>query len=198
MLKKKVIASSISNLTDARYFAGWMVDVIVFNIDPTNEFYTNPQEIGAFQSWVEGPQYFLDMTEEQLIHAEKYLVDLGCQGIIIDFEKRDSISNLDIPVMYTISLKTFTENIQIIKDLQETFIITELGEIDQVIKLVEGTNEGTVSPEIYLNIEGQSLDENQILNTHISGFMLHGSPEEKVGFKSFDELDEIFEILQDF
>ena len=198
MLKKKIIASSISNLTDARYFAGWMVDVIVFNIDPTNEFYTNPQEIGAFQSWVEGPEYYLEMSSEQLIHAEKYLVDLGCQGIIVDYNDRDKISNLEVPLMYTMSLESYANNAIVVNDLNETIVITELGEIDNALKVIAELNVKTTESEIYFNVEEQSLNENQILEQTITGYMLHGSPEEKVGFKSFDELDEIFEILQDF
>ncbi|MDA9774020.1 hypothetical protein N9B82_03600 [Saprospiraceae bacterium] len=193
LLKKKIIASSISNLTDARYFAGWMVDYIVFNIDPKHEFYTNPQEIGGFQSWVEGPEYFLEMNLDQLDSAEKYLVDFDCKAVLINYNKRNSISE-DIPVIFRITLDELVSAEP--EDLGEKILlISGVSNIEQGFNSI---NKLELNNELFLELTESSITEEQLLGDYVSGYMVHGSPEEKVGFKSFDELDEIFEVLQDF
>ena len=193
LLKKKIIASSISNLTDARYFAGWMVDYIVFNIDPTHEFYTNPQEIGGFQSWVEGPEYFLEMNAEQLDSAEKYLVDFDCKAVLINYSQRALISE-DLTVVFRITLEELMEAKQ--EDLANNILlISGVNNIDDGLNSI---NKLELNNELFLELTESTITEEQLLSDPVSGYMVHGSPEEKVGFKSFDELDEIFEVLQDF
>lgn len=192
MLKKKVIANSINNLTDARYFAGWMVDAFIFSIDPASENYLNPQEIGTFQSWVEGPEYYLELPDALYENAEKHLVDLNCQGICIPFNKRALIASIDVPVIYTIDYSELDVFLGL--NLSEKVILRtnkSVSELSGEIKSHEHIN-------LYYDVVDQQISENELLESPLEGFVVHGSPEEKVGFKSYDELDEIFEVLQDF
>ncbi len=192
MLKKKVIASSINNLTDARYFAGWMVDAFIFSIDPHSPNYLNPQEIGTFQSWVEGPEYYLELSDELYGQAEKYLVDLNCQGLCIPFSKRSLIASLDIPVIYTLEENELEDYLAL--DSTEKAIIHSEKSISEISAIVGSTSR----IELYYDIINQQISTEELLESNLTGFNVHGSPEEKVGFKSYDELDEIFEVLQDF
>jgi len=192
-LKKKIIASSISNLTDARYFAGWMVDFIVFNIDPKHEFYTNPQEIGAFQSWVEGPQYVLEMGTDQYAFCEKYLVDFNCQFILIPFSNRALVSTFDVPLIFSLSMQEYDTYYDLLQDINASYVL-QVNNVKDALQLLSKKP----LQEIYLDLSDAAISEEELLDKHLTGYMVHGSPEEKVGFKSFDELDEIFEVLQDF
>lgn len=201
MLKKKVIASSINNLTDARYFAGWMVDYIIFHTDPSHPFYTNPQEIGTFQSWVEGPQYFFELADEQFEQLEKMLVDLGGHGVSLPYEKRSLVASYDVQAMTHMSLPTLQQSLEsgALESLDSLVVIEKVKDIYQVIEVLKGLKRNyDYSGEIYVELPPNSISEDWVLSPEIDGFLMHGSPEEKVGFKSFDELDEIFEILQDF
>lgn len=192
MLKKKVIAHSITNLTDARYFAGWMVDYFIFTVDPSSTNYISPQEIGTFQSWVEGPEYYLEFSNEIETNPEKYLVDLNCKGIYISYSERDKLSNYDFPIIYSINDGHLDEFLE--------FNSNELAVLhtNKTLAKLDLTEEQKASNTLFYNIEKQEIETKQLLNNCFDGYMVHGSPEEKVGFKSYDKLDDIFEILQDF
>lgn len=195
MMKKKMIASSISNLTDARYFAGWMVDYMVFNIDPKHKFHTSIQEIGTFQSWVEGPQYYLEMSHGQYEETEKFLVDHNCQGVMLPFADRAMVSALDILVIFKVTEEEFVLNSSILKSLQSPIIIKAENSISSIIEMIKETS---FEQEVYIELGDQKITESQLKDSAVTGFMVHGSEEEKVGFKSYDELDEIFESLEEF
>jgi len=49
MLKIKVKASQITNLTDARYFAAWEVEWLGFNFDEGSAHYIPPVEMKAIK-----------------------------------------------------------------------------------------------------------------------------------------------------
>jgi len=193
MLKKKVIASSINNLTDARYFAGWMVDAFVFSIDSSSPNFLSPQEIGTFQSWVEGPEYYLEVPNDLYSDVEKQLVDLNCQGICIPFAERALVANLDLPVLYKLQEEEISEFLSL--GLTDKAIVSTSMSVSEISKQLQ---ESQCSCEVFYDIQGQEISEEELIESAMTGFMVHGSPEEKVGFKSYDELDEIFEVLQDF
>ena len=135
MLKKQVIAHSIGNLTDARYFAGWMVDFFIFSIDPSSDFYLNPQEIGTFQSWVEGPEFYLEYTDELAENPEKYLVDLNCNGIYIPYDDRGLITSYDVPVIYKLKENDLEEYLKFnSEDLAVLITEKRILEVEDLIK----------------------------------------------------------------
>lgn len=192
MLKKQVIAHSIGNLTDARYFAGWMVDFFIFSIDPSSKFYLNPQEIGTFQSWVEGPQFYIEHTEELEENPEKYLVDLNCHGIYLPYSKRDRLSSFDVPVIFQVTEDEIEEYLKFNKgDLAVLVTDKTMSEYKVILKEKDAL-------DLFYEVKNQEVSEQELLHSPFKGIMVHGSDEEKVGFKSYDELDEIFETLQDF
>ena len=54
MLKTKVKASSVTNLTDARYFAAFEVEWLGFNLESGSENSVSPQFVNAVKDWVDG------------------------------------------------------------------------------------------------------------------------------------------------
>ena len=54
ILKCKVIASHVSNLTDARYFAARGVDYLLYDLDEISV-----EKIAEIQEWVSGPEALL-------------------------------------------------------------------------------------------------------------------------------------------
>ena len=55
MLKIKVKASQITNLTDARYFAAKEVEWLSFDFTEGSSTYIDPMKARAMFDWVEGP-----------------------------------------------------------------------------------------------------------------------------------------------
>ncbi len=192
MLKKKVIAHSIGNLTDARYFAGWMVDAFIFSIDPQSAYYLSPQEIGVMQSWVEGPRFYLELSDALIDQPEKYVVDLNCHGLYVPYKERGKVANLDVPIIYGIEEEELHDFVSY--NASETGVLKTTKSIVEVESMIAGKG----ALDLYYEVVNQEVTEKGVLESSFIGLMVHGSPEEKVGFKSYDELDEIFEVLQDF
>ncbi len=147
-LKVQVIASNITNLTDARYFAAYGVQYLLFDLTEIDI-----AGIKEIVDWVSGPETLL------LFSA-------------------DNSDNIDEAVLKL-----------------EPYAIGSKGEVD--LSYLEGhiniisVNE---EPPMDIELEGHrySLFESSMEQSHI---ILRGSSESKVGFKSFDDLDEILENL---
>ena len=78
MLKIKVKASQVTNLTDARYFAAWEVEWLGFNFDQGSEHYIQPQSMKAIKEWVEGVQVVgeFSLASAEDINSAIELLDL--------------------------------------------------------------------------------------------------------------------------
>ena len=67
MLSKIVKAGSITNLTDARFFAAYDVDFIGFNFDPKSPDYISPQNALAIKGWITGPKIVAELIRISII-----------------------------------------------------------------------------------------------------------------------------------
>ena len=85
MLTRKVIAGPIKNLTDARYFAAWMVDYMSFDLRANSTEYIGPEKIKEIVEWVEGPLILGDISghDDPAIIFE-FKDALGLDGFISD------------------------------------------------------------------------------------------------------------------
>jgi phosphoribosylanthranilate isomerase len=213
MLKTTIKASNITNLTDARYFAAWHVDWLGFDLSPEGLKNQNIQEIKEIINWLEGPK----------IVGELSLGDLNQAVEIIDFLALKNIQvGADAPVEYLNGLKVDT----IIKEINVTPITSYeaiLEEMETYFNYVDyflldfdksGMDWRAVKQQqdenqlqlqdiaakhpLFLNVSFSSSEVAEILEmVQPLGLNLKGGLEEKVGFKSFDELDEIFEELEE-
>lgn len=182
MLSKKIIASNIRNLTDARYFAAWMVDYMSFDISAGSESYIGPENIKEIIDWLAGPEFignFSGHQDAQFILENKKAHHLS--GVITD--QKSIVENWDFAhgkLFYLVSQFELVRNL-------ETIIICQPGDVESF------TNAGH---EVYIDSASfglELLDDNKLR----AGFCLEGGEEIKTGLKSFDELDEIFEFLAD-
>ena len=180
MLKAKIKISQITNLTDARYFAAWGVDYLGFDVDPDSEHFTPPSVVAEIAEWVEGPGMVLESNnspDEILLNDYRKLL----QDIIVE-----------IPVTGSDHLTTFID-----QKNNETYAILHsskswssiaLSMIDALIKECD---------HLLLDIPFGINEVDMILDSGVSGFVLRGGEEEKVGFKSYDDMDDLFDFLID-
>ncbi|WP_041329568.1 N-(5'-phosphoribosyl)anthranilate isomerase [Saprospira grandis] len=211
MLKTMIKASQMANLTDARYFAAWGVEYMGFCIDPNAAEALSITEFKAMKEWLVGPQIVgefmgLNQAEELLPWIEK----LGLQAIQLGpfssltaakelaqhtqiikedvLESLDDLSNLastyaEWQAYTTLFLLDLERNNMHWKDLNPQQK-AQLAELAQTYPLC-----------LSLPFEASELDD--ILALGIKGLSLKGGEEEKVGYKSFDELDDIYEVLME-
>lgn len=189
MLQTKIYASNVGNLSDARYFAARGVDYIGFLLNsdiPT-------ASIKEMMDWVEGPTYIgeiatLDSTPaiiESTIELDIQKVSTGpffngyippsllqiSTHIYPDFNKNqeEAILKIDVPF--------------------EKLIIDELSAVSQYCS----------QGQIWLDLEydvAHVLEVIKSINPY--GLIIRGGDEEKVGLKNFEDLDEIFDLIEVF
>ncbi len=154
MLKTKVIASDITNLTDARYFAARGVDYLMFYMKDIDI-----EDIIAIKEWVSGPK------------------------IILYFDKNDT-SLIDEAVLKIepYALCCDRNNAHIISYLNGHLQIAYLAKIDGTITIELANDNFTSSFELSTNLP--------------LGIIVQGSDESKIGFKNYDQLDELFDLLE--
>lgn len=182
MLSQKIIASNIRNLTDARYFAAWMVDYMSFDISANTQSFIGPSNITEIIDWLEGPEFignFCDHDDQEFIL--KNSKELKLSGIITNKKEIVDQWNFDNGKLFYL-----TPEFELIANL-DTKIITKPELVD---RFVNGGHEVYIDP-VYFNLE--LLED---LNKR-TGLCLEGGEEIKTGLKSFDELDDIFEFLAD-
>ena len=106
MLKTNVKASSVTNLTDARYFAAWEVAWLGFNFDAGSDRYIQPQLMKAIREWVDGVkavgEFNMQAPEEIRAAAELLALDAVQVGMFTDLSALDSLG-LGVPSLEAVA-----------------------------------------------------------------------------------------------
>lgn len=179
----KIIASSISNLTDARYFAAWAVEALSFDLNKVDR-----DEYFAIKDWVEGVKILLETTEE-FSDLEIHEADGIIYMIDNDVKDHDVLSS-QTKVSASLSIiekLSFAEG-QILRAGNEWHQLNK----EEQINWIKFAKDNRCFLDLPLSIADlETYAESDL----IYGLVLRGGDEEKVGFKSYDELDQIFDIV---
>lgn len=192
MIDTKFIAADIQNLTDARYFAAWGAEWMSFLLKETDLNAEGLARIKEIIDWVDGPKMaasFPESTAAEIIM--EYAISLGLDGIIISGEKADQIDSFGQNISVLFPCKSMDD----LADCAYEHVIFQIENESQLGGLTDDLLE---SYTIYLDTNWTTdliKKYNSLFDQ--SGLLLRGGAEEKVGFKSFDELDEIFDELED-
>jgi len=213
MLTTTVKASSVSNLTDARYFAAWHVEWLGFDLTASGLATLPLPQVKEIKDWIEGPK----------IIGELAVLDIEQSQQIIDFLALEYIQvGMHTPVEYFNSLTVSTIIKEVIIESTTTYtslkahLDTYFDYVDYFlidfnknninwISLKEGTGnlsliqlkEIVSQYEVFLSLDYTDKNIAKIIaEVNPIGISVKGGIEEKVGFKSFDELDAIFELLE--
>ena len=187
----KIIATDITNLTDARYFAAWGVDMMCYNIDPDTEGSLTLAQLKEIKDWVEGPVTGIKYSGLTVPNIEG-LSELKISSVIIG----PFIDKSDLPenVNNVFRICTLNEGWQD----DEKLILTLSKAIDQLSETeVSKIKEICKGKEVYLDGIFKAKDLSAIDSFGVTGIVLKGGDEEKVGYKSFDDLDEVLEEMFD-
>ncbi len=187
MLKIPVLACDINHLTDARYFAAWGVDYMAFVVDQDDPRTLLPEQLKEIVDWVEGPVMLGQWQGLAPIRSDYVEILSGLIfSLFVPEHLREELSDADPKFIevhsdialvasyvddgYHVILKSEESYSTLSSRLQEHHI-----EIAQCLIDTTGTLDLGDAPSY--------------------GIVLRGSEEEKVGYKSYDDLDEILEGL---
>ena len=212
MLKIKIKASAVVNLTDARYFAAREVEWLGIPLGQGTEGAVAPTAAKAFIEWVDGVKIvgefgFSDAAEIREMH-EYLWFDAVQVGMFTPLEELVKLEGLAI-VKEVIFEKNATESElaehfrkyaaccdYFLLNFEKTGITWEDVKTGQPFS-VETLRALCEKNQVILAIDFSPENLDEILtkiNPH--GLNLTGGEEEKVGFKSFDELDELLDELE--
>jgi phosphoribosylanthranilate isomerase len=212
MLKIKVKASQITNLTDARYFAAKEVAWLSFNFTEGSKNYIEPIRARAMFEWVEGPRLVGEFDGMTAAEINFYTEGYGLKDIQIgERVKTEDVFSLtaqsiikEIVVEKTTTADILRGLMQPLATMVEAFELNfEKNGLDYLslkikdsILSFEDLQTLCVEFNIILAIDFQVDMLEDILNLNPYGLSLQGGEEEKIGLKSFDELDEILDVLE--
>ena len=195
MNKPSIFAKSITNLTDARYFAAMGVDFLGFDISGNDKDTVDIGFLTQVREWVEGPSIIgCVQGDESLNKLTKMVVDGNLDGIYFNtippescLKSFDSIERfielapgqIEGPPINDLKLVLNTKDVLSIMDHQPD-------------RIIQFANQGN----LFLNGDFDDSFFNSALFKYKPGMILLGSEEEKTGFKSFEDLDRIFERLE--
>jgi phosphoribosylanthranilate isomerase len=182
MSKNKIWAADINNLSDARYFAAMGVDIMGFKCISDQDRI----KILAIKEWVEGPQIALELdgiefTEEM----QKWIDDI--QPDIVQMSPYLTIPNIGIPIFKTNIFPIVTNSSQQIIKIDIPLASNDLYEILSLNQ-----------QDIFIDGSLSKDELHEIIEKAPNlGIVIRGGNEEKPGIKSFDELDDFFDILSE-
>ena len=213
MLKTKVKASSVTNLTDARYFAAWEIEWLGFNFDTGSEAYIQPQVMQAIKEWVDGVrivgEFSLQPAGEILQAADLLELEAVQLPMFTDTDTLQELHRAEVPVLLEVILETPGELATAggRMEEQEPFVVAFLLNFDKNGIGWEHLDEQARQQlrslcrdyPIILSMDFDAAALEEVLESvQPYGINVRGGAEEKVGFKSFDELDELFEGLETY
>ncbi len=210
MLKTKIKASSVANLTDARYFAAWEVEWLGFCLDEHAPEFIGVENIAAISDWVDGVKIIGELTCPESREVQKWKDNLNISsfqlGMFTDLnvlahlaEKVEILQEVIVETPGQLnSLSSFFQNRKEFVDyfllnFRKTRISWEQLSSHATSQLLQLTSQYPILIDIELNSEKVSAI---LENYNVQGFCVQGGTEEKVGYKSFDELDEVFEAIE--
>ncbi len=215
MLKTKVKASSITNLTDARYFAAWEAEWLGFDFDAGSEEHIPIQNMIAIKEWVDGVKIVGEFgathsADDILAAIELVGLDAVQLGMLVETSTAMELKDVSIIKEFVVQNDTTEEDIaehfSNFAACTETFLL-DFSKSNFTWEALQKSEQITVDfikelcqefqIIIGLDFSGDMIDE--FLESIIPlGIHVKGGEEEKVGFKAFDVLDEVFESIEIF
>ena len=201
-LSKFVKISNISNLSDARYCAGMMVDVLGFEvIDHTSEHYVDPATFQELTEWVAGVSFAGEFGHTSIGQIQEIMGQYQVQYIeTSSLEVLHSLSATGKELIFRVSV---SDELQI-KDLPDLLIQADEHASIIIIEATDEVDKSSLMSSIdNLRLNAKTLRSYDLtpdgitnLEPFWTGIELKGSIEDKPGFKDFGEVMDILEALE--
>ena len=203
-LTTSVLVTNVNNLSDARYCAGMGVDMISFMLDPHTTHHLERKAVQEIATWLSGVKVVGEFEEASADEINELIEALNLEKILVDKYLEDEIKKIKQPVILKVYVNKDTIETDLIELMElyepavEYFMICsrDFETIDETnIKFLRDLSNRF---HIYL---GFGVDHNTIQSVLQEvkpvGIRLTGGSEIRPGLKSFDELEQIFEVLED-
>ena len=197
-----VYISDVDNLSDARYSAGMGVDLIGFRLNPHDENSLNPEQFKEISEWISGVKIvgeFGDSTPEEV---KDFLTEFNVDYLLIsdesqlhEFTQFDKLLILRIPVNEE-TKDNLGSTLNYCSGSIDYFLLeSERKDLDE--KEIKFINSYSVHFPFILgygvNIENAKTIVSKL---KLKGISLKGGSEIRPGYRDFDEMADILEVLE--
>ena len=193
----KVKINGVFNLTDARYFAAAGADYLGFCIDENKPDFCNHIKIKEIISWLEGPEYVLEtqnpVSDEKIFF---YKEETGIQHLHISENIPLIPLSADVKTFKDIAPENCTEMALHSIDYP---VFKSTKSIKDILKYdLERIQTVCQSKDCFLDFIWENVEDIQVVleKTGAKGLVLHGSEEIKTGYKDFEWMDEVMEMVK--
>ena len=206
----QIKANTIQHLTDARYFAAKGSDWLGVDLNMGSPTAIPPKTIQDIRGWLSGPKFvgeFSAMQSAAFIAGSVELLALDAVQIDSFIDLEQVYNAVDVPVIQTWKLEA-GEDLEALWQVFEAnspkvaaFLLGYNGDwkaLQQDAPTLTFIQKACTQFPIWLSIlfESQELP-NLLQQLPIHCLCIDGGAEERVGCKSFDELEEVFEWLEE-
>ena len=185
-LKTFVKVGNISNLSDARYCAGMGVDQLGFNINETDSSYMSNEAIESIRAWISG----IEVISEGKIPEDPSLFDASQSS------DKELLESSEKPMILEITLEELKSYSTTPGNLDYFMLVGDKTSLDN-----NDINEINNHSKVHPIVLSYGFDANNIEvileQTQLKGIAMSGSQEIRPGFKDYDELADILELLDD-
>jgi phosphoribosylanthranilate isomerase len=197
MLRTRVYAGPVFNLTDARYFASYGADWLGFDFNPDSPAYLSPEQAVEIKGWLHGVRCIGEFGGQDADNIEGMAGFAQLDGILLPADQAHLAERLpDLPLLVQASpeipdfaLATLPAQTEaIVLDLRE-WPSAEWPE--QVARFAE---HAPVLVDLAVPAEELLATLEQI---DASGIRLRGGAEVQVGMKRFEALDAFMGVLEE-
>ena len=210
MLKTQIKASGVTNLTDARYFAAWGIDWLGFDLSTEGLREVPARRVKEIKDWIEGPTVVAELGTDDFDTGRAIATELDMKAVQATQETPlTRVQSLRVPtilqeinVLPDWSAKDLSANLSSRFGLVNLFLLnmTEASDTWSNFKKERSLKDWKEVLQRYdclVEMNGTTADWLEMLELlNPAGISLHGGHEEKVGYKSFDELDDLLEALE--
>lgn len=209
----KIKVSSVSNLTDARYFAAKEVNWLGFSLEVGSSGYIAPATMLAIREWVDGVSFMGEFSFSSTEDLQRAVTNYRLDGIQVGmFTPSETLIALhgQTSVFREIVIRPDTDIAALHSEISATAHLTAASMLSFIPNRISWNQLQAGLPlntsdlrelcqefPIFLDLHWDMPSlEAALSNVNPYGIVLHGGDEEKTGVKSFDELDELFELLE--
>ena len=197
-LKYFVHVSSISNLSDARYCSGMMVDSLGYNFDENSNFKISTDTSNEISKWVNGVKFIAEFNNSSTKYINSILdkgffdaIELNIENTIkgLNFNPKSIIVKISDPNKINYDINDFlSSNFPKV----ETLIIDNLN-----FKNIKNLEHIDKKYMLIINPYNDFETILKFLDKYNYGLLLKGSSEIRPGLKDYDSISNILEKIQD-
>ncbi|MCA0236334.1 MAG: hypothetical protein LCH81_08115 [Bacteroidetes bacterium] len=198
-------ASAITNLTDARYFAAKEVAFLGFNLEENTEGYLDPMHMKAIREWVEGPQVVGEFSRASMSYVREAAAFFGLDAVQVPVSAQEGdwsvLEGLTVIASVDGSLSEIDAILEEKAPYVAYFLVDMSGQIDPAtgfITHLDAWKQRCARYPVLIRADVAAPQWPELLAAlQPAGIDLAGGEEERVGVKSFDEIEAIFDALEE-